>query len=104
MYTALYMMVEVETCMHTQVEIGLRELTKRADRIKMLEQQRDEAQGRIEHMDMQVGTCTCTVCYTHCIHDRWGVSVCRYYIYMYMYTCTCRCGCYCTVVEIVYTT
>ena len=37
-----------------QVEIGLRELTKRADKIKQLEQQRTELTERGQHMDFQV--------------------------------------------------
>lgn len=41
-----------------QVDVGLNELTKRADRIKLLGQQRDELAERLTHMDLQV---QCTV-------------------------------------------
>ena len=37
-----------------QADIGLRELTKRADRIKLLERQRNELQERLQHMEFQV--------------------------------------------------
>ena len=41
-----------------QADIGLRELTKRADRIKLLERQRDDIQERYTHMEMQVSDVT----------------------------------------------